>query len=330
MNESREELVIPRPGRLRRFLCWWTRGTSWIRAGKVLLTLLVLYNLYACVTLRRPPIHGVVVDAETGQPLAGVEICAAARFTVLVPVETADRQRGGGGLGVTDKKGRFSLPSASCVWWHASEGADEPILWGFFIPKWMNEIELHVYDSNYMTQNFGAPPSFLIPYFAPPGATPAFHRWRVPFFGYYYKIVLQKPRDESQWRQKSNNTLMASQYLPGAIAQRWLFNDLTGYLERWPEGEKAATYFSALLGTGLIESCETLKQDWGSKEITREALQIYYERNKKILGIAARVQMEKEPIRKKSEEEEMQAMQDLVPCMDQLLESRKVQAGGER
>jgi len=310
-----------------RFATWPFKGKGWRRWARLIVVLLGLYNLYTCVTLRRPPIHGVVFDASTGMPIAGVEVFAAARFTIFAPVETAENQVGGGAYCVTDSQGRFSMPACSCVWWEPVKDADAPDPRDLAIPKWMNNLEMRLWGKDYVTQNLGGPPSWFIPYFTPPTENPTFSRWRLPVAGYFYRIVLRAPEDESSWEEKCRETERAAPHLPDEIAGRWLFNDLTGYLERWPAGEKAPNYFSELLGTGYIASCDYLQGQWATGAMTRDTLAGLFARNQRILQLAQNVTMQREPIRAKVEQGSLQEMRDLTLCIERLLQQQAPKRG---
>lgn len=74
--------------------------------------------------------------------------------------------------------------------------------------------------------------------------------------------------------------------LPEKLAQEWLFTDLTGYLERWPEGEKAGEYYKLLWETAAFRSCDFMRQDLASGQLSRDELKLYCQRGSRIISIA--------------------------------------------
>jgi hypothetical protein len=71
----------------------------------------------------------------------------------------------------------------------------------------------------------------------------------LPIWGFYYKILLKRPLTETQWRAKIDSVNLG---LDQDSEERRLFTDLTGYLERWPEGEKAGDYLGKAMFTALV------------------------------------------------------------------------------
>ena len=254
---------------------WLVKGSRWGRGVRLLAALVLLYSLYACVTMRRPPIRGVVVDKETGRPVAGAEICGGVGYTVLFPSETADKQRGGGAYCVADGQGRFYLPAMSGVMlWPERTGTGGWILPNplyLVLVKWATSIELIVHSQDYVTVDSkeearwwkretyrtaegdsraaaGRPSPVSL------GMERSYwtvKRFRLPVLGYWYRIELVRARTQADWEGKCRLTQLATQRIDSLTADRWIFDDLTGYLERWPKGEKAGVYIVGLGDLGM-------------------------------------------------------------------------------
>ena len=77
-------------------------------------------------------------------------------------------------------------------------------------------------------------------------------RDRLPFLGYHYKILLKRALTEEQWTIKINSVSLGNiDEEEGAYEQERLFSDLTGYLERWPQGERAHEYLVSLFDLAI-------------------------------------------------------------------------------
>ncbi|MEW6758689.1 MAG: hypothetical protein AB1347_10750 [Acidobacteriota bacterium] len=150
----------------------------------------------------------------------------------------------------------------------------------------------------------------------------AFHLERKGTFwlGYCYRIEMERAETQEQWEAKCAATLsLSGRYAPREIADEWVFQDLTRYLERWPQGEKAGEYFSSLLSTALLETCESLEEDLRSGTLRRNDAELYLRRNAEILRLSAYVSRNPERLRADVDEKEIAALRQLDPCLRKAL-----------
>ena len=106
--------------------------------------------------------------------------------------------------------------------------------------------------------------------------------------GFDYSINLKRAVSEQEWIQKCTWTINVSASREEPF-QTWLFNDLTGYLEKWPEGEKAGDYMYAALKTGLLLSPERITELMREGKLTLQSLEMYRTRNESLLRISGQV-----------------------------------------
>ena len=252
---------------------------------------LYCYNLYACETLRRPPVGGQIVDADTGKPVAGAEVCVYLQFSILMPVETADSQGGRVDLAKTDAQGRFFLRPRSGLLWLGDDPDNGPYnsLFGLYPGKWTNTVVLWVYSPALVTSELRDDhPRFFRASYHEYYATAT--RTRLPLLGYYYTIQIRQAKSEADWEGKCHNTINAAALgVPRSTGDRWLFNDLTGYLEKWPDGEKAGEYMYAALKTGLLFSPDRIKELMREGKLTSKDLKMYRKRNEVLLDLSRKV-----------------------------------------
>jgi len=67
--------------------------------------------------------------------------------------------------------------------------------------------------------------------------------------GYVLTVKMKRATSEEAWRLKCDLTILAKE--EGFGTDEWVFNDLTGYLQRWPDGKKAGVYIMKLVYLGL-------------------------------------------------------------------------------
>jgi hypothetical protein len=259
MNESREELVIPRPGRLRRFLRWWIIGRWWAKPLKAFLAVLLVYNILAFLLMWCPPVKGVVVDISTGKPIEGAIVQKAAGGPFIFPSLWPGGAHTGGAFSqtVTDKSGRFSFPGAFA---HPtpSEYSWFMVLWPF---QWVDRVDLRAWDKNYVGVLCAKRGLWWLR--DRPNRSEGVcevRRYRLPILGFYYQILLKQPMTEKEWVVKIGSVSLDLNG-QGSAEQGRLFSDLTGYLERWPEGEKAGEFIIQLADLGMAVSATVAETD---------------------------------------------------------------------
>lgn len=305
---------------LFKIIKWWFNGSWWPgRILKMILFLYMIYCGYACAIIRRPPVHGIVVDGDTGEPIQGAEVCVETRYTVLLPIETAENQRGARGSVITDRKGRFHISGANCL-------KAEEIKKSFgllIIPKWANNVEARIYSKDYITQNAGSPPWAWFIYFISPTKPVILSRWRLPLLGYWCKIRMFKPVDEASWITKCEQTMRAHQILSDDISGEWLFNDLEEYLERYPQGEKSGEYFNKVLEMTNIISCSYARDALRRGVITIEELEIHLMKATQHLHLAQKMKGPPKGIQGEKFLKSNEYRQEQINCVAELLDHKK-------
>lgn len=134
--------------------------------------------------------------------------------------------------------------------------------------QWINSVSLSVYTPEHITSQvredvWRTPGSVR---YVPEGDGWYAYRTQYAVFkrnslflrGYEYRIELQKARDEKEWEEKCRVSQQAMCF-DQETQDRWVFNDFTTYLERWPEGGKAGEYFESLMTTQPYD-CESLRE----------------------------------------------------------------------
>ena len=291
-----------------------------------------LYAFYMAWVLHYPAVGGLVVDQSTGQAIAGAEVYKAAEGYVF-PQERDRLVMGGVGNVVVPVKGTFSFRGGVGLRWGSMwpfQYVDRVALWVYAkdcIPVELSEANNVTAESlrgGVYGKSFKKDGDWEV--FPSPYGT--FRRKHLFLRGWIYKIEMVKAVSQEQWEAKCDRTLSLASESPSETTEHsaenaWLFNDLTGYLERWPEGEKSPNYFSELLGTGYIASCDYLQEQWAFGTMRKDSLASLFVRNQTILQLAQKVTMQREPIRAKVEQSSLQDMRDLTPCIERLLKQQE-------
>jgi hypothetical protein len=246
----------------------------------------ILAGIYILLTLWMqwtPPVRGVVVDAETGEPIPGVEIIRQGNGGAISGIGIVSTA----GCKQTHENGRFSiwgtLESTMSTWW------------SYFVPIWSIErIQLYIYHPDYVT-------SFTEVEIGRIGLTDrivcnheSFEEGRVLYESMRFKIKLAKPKTERDWSEKCGQAVRSyMEFQDHYGVDGWLFNDLVGYLERYPRGEKAWDYFTQLFPlTGGDYERRDIKTAYLEGKYTKKDVEEIYRRNKKLIELSEKV---KEP-----------------------------------
>ena len=303
----------------------WFRG-PWTgrRIRRVIASLIGIYLFFVVITIWCPPVRGIVVDAQTGKRIAGVQVHLQSRGVSLLGVEAGNMVLWGKMLKTTTgADGRFSFRGNA-----ARSRLDEGSFLDVFSPfQWITRVQLTVWAPGYGTRIISMPSYFFLPWWAETNVSRKWsaNRLRIPVWGFRTKILIDKPSGEEEWRKQCDFTIFAKE--EGFASDSWVFNDLTGYLHRWPQGKKARKYFESLLGTGLIDSCQTLQEDWDNGKIKRSELEAQLKRSKTILSLHQKVAIVKEPIAAYSEQREIELLMKTVPCAEKLLQKANQEKG---
>jgi hypothetical protein len=194
--------------------------------------------------LHYPAVGGLVVDQSTGQAIAGAEVYKAAEGYVF-PQERDRLVRGGVGNVVVPVKGTFSFRGGVGLRWGSMclfQYVDRVALWVYakdHIPVELSEANNVTAESlrggvyGKLFKKDGDWEVFPSPY-------GTFRRRHGFLRGWIYKIEMVKTVSQEHWEAKCDRTLSLASESPSGTTEHsaenaWLFNDLTGYLERWPE-----------------------------------------------------------------------------------------------
>jgi len=222
-----------------------TKRKFLISVAIVLLLCVTACQVYYFGKRRLPAISGQVLDMKTSQPIVGADVgaCYLGPMRSLV-APARPIPIGGGGTAKTDAQGRFSFPAS---WLHVGSPLD------FLIgPQEKTGIWMLVYSKDYVTClsassgfNWKKDKSLLF------YKDIRVDRKKRLLNGFKYTIRTTRAESEEEWKEKANFTLKLSTRLPRQLADSWVFNDLTGYLQRWPDGKKAGVYIMKLVDLGL-------------------------------------------------------------------------------
>jgi hypothetical protein len=271
---------------------------SWPWRSSLVIVLLLICFYESC---KLPKISGVVLDMESGRPIAGADVQAIYMGSNISLTSGRSMGIGGGGMSQTDAQGRFSFHSS-------------------FIPYPKKSLWLLAYSKDYM------------PYFSTSeGFNPLLDndvtfevkREGSRLKGYYYTIRLKKPETEPQWQSKIETVKRISMDACGGDQiDEWLFNDLVGYLERYPQGNEAGEYFEKLLVTQPYD-CETLSDFLANGDLTKSQIPTYYKRNQKIVELADKVNLPTEPISANCTRDIIESKREATKCFESIMNKKK-------
>jgi hypothetical protein len=313
--------AIPRPrGRLRGFIGWWVRGPWWGKTAKLAAVAVILYNVVTFFAMWCPPVRGVVLDIDTHKPIAGaiVQKDAVGPFAFFPAMTQAGGRTGGGDAQAkTDASGRFSFPGVLA---HPTSRTHSwfDVLWPF---QWLDTIDIKVWHVDYIGAYSCAKGMWwreMPPYHS--AGYCEVKRYRIPLLGFRYTILLKKPQTEADWRVKIGSVNLAGIEGGNEAEDERLFDDLTGYLERWPQGEMAGEYYKLLWETANLAPCNPYeREDFLRGVVTRERLQTYCDRAAKIIALSEMLEkppagLAEDEFRWKVEEEKKQLV-----CAKELL-----------
>ena len=256
MSEAKQGRIIPGPD----------RSKSWRAVRRVLLvfTIVLAAAITACQVhyyqeRQTPAVQGVVRDMETGKPIAGAHVSVTVfgfPADPIAAIASPPKWALAGTTVTTGADGRFSLqaqrpsPKDTGVSWLSY------LFWG---PDTKTAIGVFVWAPEYMTVLSEAEDFFWT-------QDPILDKWYDPHAppievrrsgdlkrGFDYTVEIKRAVTEKDWEDKCRMTINNTNplYEPGAS---WLFSDLTGYLERWPEGEKSGEYTIKIADLGMAVS----------------------------------------------------------------------------
>jgi hypothetical protein len=268
-----------------------------VKTLKLTLVALILYNVIAFIFMWCPPVRGLVVDIDTGKPIRGAIVQKFGEGPFIFPSEKIEglHVAGADAQATTGANGRFSFPPAAVRPTPGKAG------WlGTLYPfQWFNTVKVRVWEKDYIGVNSykkGLWWSKSNP--RDSGGYCKVVRYRIPFIGFFYRISLKKAVTEKEWVTKIGSVNLSGLPLPQSkdVEQHRLFDDLTGYLERWPRGERAGTYLLILLDRlACPDSPSNIEDSLRSGELRRPQIPTLLMRNREILHLASAIGPPKKP-----------------------------------
>lgn len=291
---------------------------------RLLIFAVVLLSYLALLAWMRwcPAVSGIVVDAETGAPIAGAEIVRVGEGPFVISLESHVHYETPEALAKTDSHGLFSV---------------SPTLRGnlgvlSFVPYgWVNSIALNVYQTDYIPAEihenvwgeYGNPSRYKPTWGGWAEATTekaVFMRRHRLFRGYEYRIQLTRPKNEQDWIVKCRHTIfMHDRYVSPEVSEQWLFDDLTVYLERWPGGEKAGDYYVEAWSTATLGTCDLMREELSRGQITPAQLRIRCQRADKIILLSHRLKAIPEGMTRESFEKGLQFKEEALRCIRKMV-----------
>lgn len=313
----------PKGGPLKRFFGWWLKGPWWAKAAKMLALAVFLYNVVTFVLMWCPPVQGIVLDIDTHRPIEGALVQKQGLGPFAFPAMTQAGGRTGGGEAErhTDPQGRFSFPGVFAHPTHQTH-AWFGVLWPF---QWLDTIDLTVWHPGYIGVS-SLKEGFWWRADKPrsSGGYCMVSRYRIPLLGFRYTILLRRPETESEWQVKIGSVNLGGLEGGQKTEEERLFNDLTGYLERWPKGEKAGEYYKLVWETASLVPCNPHeREDFARGELGRERLQIYCYRAAKIIALAEGFPKTPLGMTEESFKQDLQEERNQLSCGKELLEQKR-------
>lgn len=273
---------------------------------------------------RTPVVSGKVVDIETGEPIKGADVDCSVFGNSNDPLTLASPRN----LGIvescvkTNGNGEFTFPSQRPMpigvsWWSY-------YIWG---PDTQTGIMVFVHSKDYLTVksnsegfNWTDDPC-VANEFPDKAALAVVQRKGDVKHGFEYTIKIKRAVTEEEWKRKCRETL---EFTRSSIEpdETWRFEDLVGYLERFPDGEKAGEY--------LIKLCDIvipLGRDFLDNPIyykaSNEQIRIWVYRKNKVLELneknPAAIKKEKYPTEYKNWSMEIQWVKEQTAKLEKCI-----------
>jgi len=269
---------------------------SRLKRAFTIIVVLMLCSISACqvhyyMARRTPAVSGKVVDIETGQPIAGADVMVVIHGFPSDPaaaVASSGVFIAGGDL-KTDSEGKFLFASQTPRIKDSGTTLMSYIFWG---PEKQIGIEVNVFSKEHMTAaskteglDWKEDPFFEIGYEGKNGDRLVRVSRKKQLKGeYQYLIETKKAVTEKEWQLKCHDTLLSC-HDPEQKGDEWLFNDLVGYLERFPDGEKAGEYLKLAWQGNQILCPNCAIEEYKKGNLTKEQLNIDYKRACKLIQL---------------------------------------------
>ncbi len=270
------------------------RRRGFLGAAGLLLLCITACQVHYYRERRTPEVRGVVLDAESGKPVVGADVGVTVfgfPSNPLAGMASPPRWALTGEMLTTTSDGTFILPSrcpspeSSGVSWLSY------LLWG---PMQKRSIGILVYapeDIPLISEADGfdwTTDPWVAAASAGSGSAVKVTRTGSLKAGFRYTLHVRRAVTQKDWESKCALTKqVASSH--GEPYQTWLFNDLTGYLERWPQGQKAGEYLGLAMFTALVmhERANTP---------TPSDTQRFLTEDKRLLDLAGRIPRPEKPL----------------------------------
>jgi hypothetical protein len=279
---------------------------------RILLVFVIL--LICCITAcqvhyykarKTPAVSGRVVDIETGVPIAGADVLVAIYgfpSNPIAAIASPPRWTLTRAYLKTDNKGEFFFPSeipplknAGNSWWsYAVFGPDRQIGIGVYVfPK--DHVTVASRNEGF---DWNEDPLYLLGPKDEKGK-PLINvlRRHNNQSAFEYTLKTKKAESEKEWEAKCASTLLHYQDVahwesldePGKTC---LFNDLVGYLERYPQGEKAGNYMEEIryvvapLGVSYLD-----EHDYSidKRKVTKKDIELWINRKEQFLALYEKI-----------------------------------------
>ena len=279
------------------------RRRGFLGAAGLLLLCITACQVHYYRERKTPEVRGVVLDAESGKPVVGADVGVTVfgfPSNPLAGMASPPRWALTGEMLTTTSDGTFILPSrcpspeSSGVSWLSY------LLWG---PMQKRSIGILVYAPEYIPLiseadgfDWTTDPWVAA---ASAGSKSVVKVTRTGSLkaGFRYTLHVRRAVTQKDWESKCALTKqVASSH--GEPYQTWLFNDLTGYLERWPQREKAGEYLLILMDR-IADGDSPANIDYALQagELSGAEIPIILKRNRAILNLASRMNPPQEPYR---------------------------------
>ena len=194
-----------KPGRFGRFFRWWFKGRWWVKTIKLGALGIVVYNVLAFYVMWCPPVKGVVLDIDTGKPIAGAIVQKSGEGPVMLPAEQERYAEGAEAQALTGPNGRFSLPPGT-----VRLGPGQYSWLAFILPAWFNTVHVRVWQKDYIGVDSSKEGLWWRrdkPYRVKGYCK--VKRCRIPILGFRYKILLRKPVTEADRSEEHTSELQS-------------------------------------------------------------------------------------------------------------------------
>ncbi len=246
---------------------------------------------------RTPAVSGKVVDIETGEPIKGADVSVQVfgfPSDPIAAIASPPKWQLAGDMLKTDSQGSFSFPSQVPPLKDSGVSPLSYIIWG---PDEQIGLGINVFSKEHITvssQTDGFEWTTDELYLHGPKQENGENaiivsRKKIKEHEYQYTIKIKRAVTEMEWESKCGMTILHTG-LGMEPDSEWLFRDLVGYLERYPEGKKAGDYALLLLDRiAKGDSPRNIDEEIDKKYLDKRLAKRIVERNQKILEVTSKI-----------------------------------------